>query len=185
MRSTVNTKRVNTKRTGAQRRGDRGASLVLALAVMLAIGGILGGLVTFLNTSNRVSLSLQSSRNRQYAADAAIEQAIRLVQAGPEQALVGTSCRTGGPLQYFTPPVGAINGYLVRVDCRGVPSPRLDNLNRIVIDRNVLFLACVVPALAGSSECTENVAIIKAKVNFPTNAAGTVTGAFVQSWSVA
>ena len=151
----------------------------MALAVMLAVGGILGGLITLLNTSNKVAVSLQASRNRQYAADAAVEQAIRVVQAGPERGLIGNTCSGAGA---FTPPIGAINGYTIRVDCRGVPSPRLDTLNRIIIERNVLFLACVAN---GATPCDEATSIIKAKVNFPTNAAGIVTGAFVQSWSVA
>ena len=162
---------------------DRGASLILALAVMLAVGGIMSGLITFLETSFKTSLSLEVSRNRQYAADAGVEQAIRFVQDDTtNRALLGTYCKSGPPGPFV--PAAPINGYNVRVDCQGAPSAILDSLNRTVIERNVIFLACVAPAPTAAPACTNTNAVIKAKVNFPTNAAGAVSGAFVQSWSV-
>ena len=155
--------------------GERGAALIMALAVMIAMGGIVGGLVTFITSSTRDAVNLTVSRNRQYAADGAIEQAIRTVQVGPEKALLGTGCANGAPV---TP--AAINGFSMRVDCAGAPAPILDALNRVVIERNVLFIACLNTGVA----CTNSNAVIEAKVNFPTNAAGVVSGSFVQSWSV-
>ena len=153
--------------------------MILALAVMLAMGGIVGGLVTFIESSNRSAINLQATRNRQYAADAAIEQVIRYVQTEPtNRALVGSYCSTSR--QFFTPSPATINGYAVRVDCAGAPTPILDSANRVVIERNVLFVAC----LDTGVPCSDADAIIRAKVNFPTNAAGTVIGSFVQSWSV-
>ena len=64
------------------------------------------------------------------------------------------------------------------------PTDLLGFALRTVIERNVIFLACVAPAPTAAPACTDTNAIIKAKVNFPTNAAGAVSGAFVQSWSV-
>ena len=115
---------MNARRTLPTRYGDRGASLVIALAVMLALGGILGGLVTFINSSTAVSLGLQATRNRQYAADAAIEQAIRTVQDdATSKALVGAFCSVSQP---FFVSSASINGYNTRVDCQGAPSAVLD-----------------------------------------------------------
>ena len=131
-----------------------------------------------------MSVGLQASRNRQYAADGGVEQAIRAVQDDQtSRALIGTNCFAGTPPLPFIAEA-PINGYNVRVDCQGAPSAILDSLNRTVIERNVIFLACVAKVPTAAPVCTNNNAIIKAKVNFPTDASGAVSGAFVQSWSV-
>ena len=168
----------HTAFVASRARGDRGASLVLALAVMLAMSGIIGGLVTFVTTSDRVAVNLTLKRNRQYAADGAVEQAIRAVQTDTTMnGLLGTTCPFASG--HFNP-AAPINGVSIRVDCAGAAVPVLDGLNRVVLERNVVFLACVDMNVA----CTDATAILRAKVNFPTNAAGALIGSFVQSWSV-
>ena len=149
---------------------------------MLAMSGVIGGLVTFVTSSTLSSVSLQRTRDRQYAADAAVEQAIRFVHTDTTtNAFVGSYCSTQSGRQFLTPTPATINNVRIRVDCIGAPVPVLDDLNRVVIQRNVIFLACVVN---GTTACTDATAILTAKVNFPTNAAGAVVGSFVQSWSV-
>lgn len=160
---------------------ERGASLIMALAVMLAISGILGGLVTLVTSSTKVAVRLREARAEEYAADAAVEQAIRAVQDDTQgRGLIGNICTSTGVDPFFLPRPAVINGVAIRVDCAGDPASSLDALYRVVILRNVVFTACVDSGTA----CTDTTAIIQAKVNFPTNAAGVVTGAFIQSWSV-
>jgi uncharacterized protein (UPF0333 family) len=151
--------------------GERGAALILALAVMVAIGGVLGGLSYFMSTSSRSSNSLQNSRNQLYAADGAIESAIRAVQSS-SNGLLGNTCPGAVPATFQA------NGVTVHVTCSGQPSSSLQG-TQVVIQRNVVFTACDTAGCPPGSEI-----FISAKVNFPTNAAGVITGAFVQSWSV-
>jgi hypothetical protein len=153
---------------------ERGAALILALAVMMAIGGVLAGLSYFISTSTRSSIALEATRDELYAADGAVESAIRAVQQNTN-GLLGSTC----PSQVVSPFVA--NGEQVWVTCAGEPATTISN-NQVVIERNVVLTACAVEPAAGA--CPANAVLIRAKVNFPTNAAGVVTGAFVQSWSV-
>jgi hypothetical protein len=169
---------MNRRRTQpcSARSSERGAALILALAVMVAIGGVLSGLTIFMSSSSRSSASLQDTRNQLYAADGAIEQSIRAVQQNTTlNGLVGAVCPA--PIQ----PSYAANGFTVYIACAGQPAAALQG-TQAVLYRNVLFTACEVPLV--SNACPIESVIISAKVNFPTNAAGTITGAFVQSWSV-
>jgi hypothetical protein len=129
-----------------------------------------------MSTSSRSSANLQDTRNELYAADGAIETAIRAVQRNTS-GLLSTTCPSQVPASFQA------NGETVYVACAGQPATSLQG-TQVVIQRNVLFTACSVPLQANACpDPTRNV-IISAKVNFPTNAAGVITGAFVQSWSV-
>jgi type II secretory pathway component PulK len=60
---------------------ERGAALILAVGVMLLVGLISGSLLAYITTSVQGRSDLDTIRNRQYAADAAIEYAIDQVRA--------------------------------------------------------------------------------------------------------
>ena len=55
---------------------DRGASLILAIGFVLLIGLIVGALTTLIASSANNRVSLINLRDRQYAAEAGIEEAI-------------------------------------------------------------------------------------------------------------
>jgi type II secretory pathway pseudopilin PulG len=160
---------------------DRGAALVLALGVMLAISVILAALLSLLSSGIGSTIALQRNRNAQYAADGAMEQAINALQRDGGRALVGGGCTSANPTLAFT-----VNQIVVTVACTGEPiavvvtqtSPTNPQTG-IVLQRNVVLSSC---AFAGA--CNPDTATIVAKVNFPTAADGTPSGAFVQSWSV-
>jgi type II secretory pathway pseudopilin PulG len=170
----MNRRRLNQLVSPSGSDPERGAALILALGVMVAISGVLAGLVLFVSTSTKASVTLEQTRNELYAADGAIEQAIRAVQANTN-GLIGNACPAQVQASY------PLNGRTIRVACAGQPSTSLQG-TQVVIQRNVLFTACEADLVANA--CPAGSIIISAKVNFPTNAAGTVTGAFVQSWSV-
>lgn len=156
---------------------------MLTLAVMVGIATILAGLLSLITTSYRSTASLEKARNRQYAADAAVEQAIQTLRTDPSvgaqnRGLVGANCGPSRP--FFTPTPAVINNVTIRVDCQGQPQLVQDTSGTFVLQRNVVFAACEDTGVA----CTDATTLLTAKVNFATNAAGAVTGVFVQSWSV-
>ena len=153
-------------------RDDRGAALVLALGVMLMVGAISAGLLSFITTSVMARPQLDTLRNREYAADGAVEVAIARVRniggEGPTKVLCG------GPDNI------TLNGVAIRVDCADVPTP-----TRLGWDqRNVIFTACPDTGVA----CTDPsiTPIIRAQVNYevPPTSPVVVSRTYVQAWSV-
>ena len=174
---------MNRRRTpcGEPDSSERGAALVLALGTMLAMSVTLAALVTLVISGFRSSASIERHRNEQYAADGAVERTIAFLQSDTTaRGIVGTGCGAAGPLSY------SINAVVVQVTCSGEPigvivqQPTQANPQTgVMLQRNVVVSACVRPV-----PCTPENATIVAKVNFPTGADGTPSGAFVQSWSV-
>lgn len=149
---------------------DRGAALILAIGFVLMISAIAGGLAALIATSFENRSSLEGLRNRQYAADAAIQDAITQVRTVTDRSLPVTCAG-------FTT---NLNSVTIRVDCAkayGI-APGTDNL--VLSQRNVIFNAC----LDTGSACTDASTIIRAQVSFEQLYAGAVTTTFVQSWSV-
>jgi hypothetical protein len=150
-------------------RDERGASLVLALGVMLMVGAIAAGLLAFITTSVNARPALNETRNRQYAADAAIEMSIAAVRNLASPGL--TAC--GGPRS------ATVNDVAITVECRNVP--RLTSSG--YLQRNVAFTACT-----GSGPCDATTTVIRAQVNFQSLSASPtsveITRTYVQSWSV-
>ena len=154
-------------------------ALVLALAVMIAMSVTLAALVSLVISGFRSSLSMEQHRNRQYAADGAVEQTIARLQHDTTRALVGSGCGSA-PTSY------TINGVAVQVVCTGEPVGVLVQTTTpanpqagVLLQRNVVISACT-----GAGACTPETATVVAKVNFPTGADGAPSGAFIQSWSV-
>ena len=65
-----------TARHGTHRHDDRGAALILAIGFILLISAIVGGLAALITSSLDNRGTLDTIRNRQYAADAGIQDAI-------------------------------------------------------------------------------------------------------------
>ena len=73
---------VTTKRM----HGQRGASLVIALAMLLVLGVVLSAVLAYANTNSRVSNTYRKQRVDRYAGDGALEAGINYVRG---QALMG------------------------------------------------------------------------------------------------
>jgi hypothetical protein len=152
---------------------DRGAALIVAIAFVVMIGAIGAGLAGLITSSSYNRVSLQALRNREYAADGAVEQAIAAVRGLDRQTSAG--CATSGGVSAST-----LNSIDIRVDWRAACTVVRGTDGVVVAQRNVMFSACVDAGLA----CADGDIIVRAQVNFRDVAAGDVTGTFVQSWSV-
>lgn len=153
-----------------QHRQDRGAALILAIGFVLMISAIVGGLTVLITSSFNNRGALETIRDSQYAADAAIQDAITVVRAVTDRSLPATCAGFARTL----------NSVTIRVDCAkayGI-APSTDNL--VLSQRNVIFSACI----DNGNACTDASTIIRAQVSFEQLYAGAITTTFVQSWSV-
>jgi hypothetical protein len=154
---------------------DSGAALILAIGFVLAVGTISGGLAGLATSGLNNRQSLKVLRDREYAADSAIEAAISQVRATLN---TPTTCITSSDSVVVG---GAIP---IRVEW-STTCPLVDLQNGATGAtyplRNVTFSACANPVSA--SVCDPANVIIRAVVNFePAN--GPVTKTLVQAWSV-
>jgi hypothetical protein len=158
-----------------QARDERGAALLMAVGVMIMLGLLGAGLVGALTTSLDHRALLDAARNREYAADGAIEYAItqvrQLTAPGPGQKACG-------------PYTHSLNGVSIHVDC--INSPRVTRTG--LLQRDVIFVACenIGATCDDSSSNTQLHTIIRAEVNFESaSQSGTpVTATYLQTWSV-
>jgi hypothetical protein len=74
---------------------DRGAALVVAIAFVVMIGAIGAGLAGMITSSANNRVTLQLLRNREYAADGAIQQAIAEVRGLPRHTSAACSTSSG------------------------------------------------------------------------------------------
>jgi hypothetical protein len=158
----------------------------MALGFVLAIGIIGGGLASVAASGLSNRATLVTLRNRQYAADGAIDQAISAARAPTRTcALLEAASGADGPT------LSTMNGVAIRVDwvnaCgilqsgdRSANATAASSAGTVVTQRNVLFSACVDTGTA----CAPANVIIRAQVNFEQVGSGTVTNTYVQSWSV-
>jgi len=160
-------------RTGAAERHSRdsGAVLVLAIGFVLLVSAIAAALAALIMSSTATGSTLETLRNRQYAADAGIQYAITQVResARAESSPCGTTGYTS-----------RLNNVDVRVDCMNAVSVIGGSDNVVLAQRNVIFVAC----LDNGDPCTDANTIIRAQVNFEQRYDSTVTKTFIQSWSV-
>ena len=146
---------------------DRGSALLLAIGFVLMVGAICAGLAALATSSMNNRATLQLVRNREYAADGAIEQSIAQVRAF-------TCASPGGSIP------NTLNSVAIRVDwvnaCGVVKS---SDTGTVVSQRNVIFSAyCKNPTTDANCNFTD--VIIRAQVNFQQSPSAT----YVQSWSV-
>jgi hypothetical protein len=165
-----------------QQHRDSGASLIMAVGFVLAIGFIGGGLASLATSGLSNRSTLETLRNRQYAADGAIDKAISAARTRTCSTPVATSGVDG-------PTLSTMNGVAIRVDwinaCGIVQSgdrtsaaTAASSAGTVVAQRNVIFSACV----DTGATCTLATVIIRAQVNF--DLLGAAPKTYVQSWSV-
>jgi hypothetical protein len=163
--------------------GERGATLILAIAFMVVIGGIGAAVVSSVTSSFRGRVVLDLVRDKQYAADAGVEYAIGQVRAkplpGPAKLFCGQDITTR-PDYYIRP---AFNGVPIRVDC----SNQWGATTTLFEQRNVIFTACV--DVTPTTKCGQPTTpiVVRAQINYEAVSAGSVlnvTRTWVQSWSV-
>jgi hypothetical protein len=152
---------------------DRGAALIVAIAFVVMIGAVGAGLAGLITSSSYNRVSLQMLRNREYAADGAVEAAIAEVRSLDRQTSAG--CSTTGGTSAST-----INAIDIRVDWQAACTVVRGTDGIVVAQRNVMFSACEDDGLA----CANARTIVRAQVNFRDDPTGDVAGTFVQSWSV-
>ena len=158
----------------SRRRGDdRGAGLLLAIGFVTMIGAITAGLTGMLTSGLQNRLTLDGVRDRQYAADAAIESTIAQVRQ-LDRSTTGSCSSSGGST------TSTLNGSTIRVDWRTACTVVRGADGVVVSQRNAVFDACI----DTGSACAVNAVIIDAQVNFEQGATGSVTKTYVQSWSV-
>lgn len=152
-----------------RRHEDRGTALVLAIGFVVMIGLMGAALAALVSSSLNNRTSLEQVRNRQYAADGAIEMAIAAQASSP-----GSGCAAGAGAM-----TTRLNSFDIRVEWHNACGVvrRTDGL--LYVQRNVVFAACA----DSSAACVED-AIVRAQVNFQQDASGAVIGTAVQSWSV-
>lgn len=147
---------------------DRGAALLLAIGFVLLVSAISAALAALIMTNSRTGVVLDSVRNRQYAADAAIQDAIVRVRLLD---------RATSPSCGFE---STFNEFDIRVDCGNAISVVGTGDNVVLSQRNVIFVACE----DTNSPCDDADVIIRAQVNFEQRYTDNVTKTFIQSWSV-
>jgi len=150
------------------RRNDSGAALLLAIGFVLLVSAISAALAALIMTNSRTGIVLDSVRNRQYAADAAVQDAIVRVRL----------------LDRALPPTcgfeSTFNDVDIRVDCGNAISVVGTGDNEVLSQRNVIFIACE----DTNAPCDDSDVIIRAQVNFEQRYTDNVTKTFIQSWSV-
>ncbi len=163
-------KRLSAARVRAD---ESGAALVLAIAFLVVIGVICSATLASITSSLHNRQSLDAARDREYAADGGIEYAIAEVRPiggqGPALAAAQNDCTPTTHAFDFSVGANAIH-----VNCTNVPTTTYTGF----VQRNVIFTAC-----AGTSDCTDATAIVRAQVNYQA-LNNVVTGTTIQSWSV-
>lgn len=153
-------------------RDEQGVALALVIGFIVLIGVVSSALLSSLISSVNQRATLDIVRDRQYAADAAVEKSIARVRgiANPGAGLA--SC--AGPDTRNT------NGITIRVECINVPTLTRKGF----LQRNVVFTSC--PDTAGHAACTTGTTIVRAQVNYEAVDAETpvITRTSVQSWTV-
>lgn len=152
---------------------DSGAALLLAIGFVLMIGMISGGLIALATSSMNNRATLELLRNREYAADGAIQNAISQVR-------LKTCADPSGSITDST-----MNSIPIRVDWVNACGVVQSTDGTVVAQRNVIFSAC----LNTGNQCSDVAVpavpvIIRAQVNFQQALGGAVTNTYVQSWSV-
>ena len=151
---------------------DRGAALIIAIGFVVMIGAIAAGLTSMVTSGVGNRAALVTIRDRQYAADGAIEDAIAAMRSAIDLGKV--SCGDSSA------ELASINGVDIRVErmatCGAVRGA--DGLP--VVQMSGSFVACQ----DGGVLCADDELIVRALVAFEVDAAGLVVGTSVRSWSV-
>lgn len=154
-------------RRHADAQRDRGAALALVVVFTVMIGAISASLVPVVNSTLTHRTTLETVRNREYAADAAVEVAITQARA--------FTCATSPGYTVDA----STNHTSIRVEWQNACGTVVASDGSDYPQRNVIFTAC---ENTGAS-CVPDAVIVRTQVNFEP-ASGPVTRTVVQSWSV-
>jgi hypothetical protein len=152
---------------------------------MLVAGAIGAGVTTSVTSGLNASGVLATARDREYAAEGAIDDAVVHVrQTNPASSIGLTSC---GPFLYTLPLQGS-KKIDIRVDCSPAPEVTADLSAR----NNVIFVACIDDHSNDACDATVGSAIpapaiIRTQINYQvsgTGPASQVTRTYAQAWSV-
>jgi hypothetical protein len=149
-------------------KGERGASLILAIAFMVVIGAISAAVISTVASGLQGRVALDQARNREYAADGAVETMIAAARSAGGACPTGASTPSTSPFQ--------LDGVSIHIDCSSAAAVVLLG-GQLVRQNNLAFQACVDNS---GQACTSTTTIVTAQVNFQ----GSPTKSFVQSWSV-
>lgn len=154
------------------RRDEEGVALVLALSFMVLVGLVTSALLSSLISSVEQRSVLDNVRNRQYAADAAVEKDIVRVR------LLGGDGAGSAPCEPPTRIPYQLNGFTIHVDCTNIRTTTRTGFDQ----RNVVFTSCI----DTGSACTAANTIVRAQVNYEGQGVGTptITKTYIQSWTV-
>jgi hypothetical protein len=153
---------------------DTGAALILAVAFVLMVGAISAGLIGLATSSLSNRITLDRVRDREYAADGAISQAISNVRLLTAPGLISCGLAGGSIVD------GSMNGVAIRVDWTNSCGVVQGVEGTVAARRNVIFAACEDKGVT----CAGALVIIRAEVNLEQASTGLVTKTYVQSWSV-
>jgi len=171
---------MNTSVNARHGRRDRGSSLLLTIGFVVMIGAISAGLAGLVTSGLNNTVTLERIRDRQYAADGAVENAIAEVRSQMEISDTCVDDTSGISRTNFD------NEISIRVDWSGACGVAQGANGLIFLQRNIDFTACLIPtgSVADGEACTNDTAIISAQVNFEQGGAGPVRSTVIQSWSV-
>lgn len=151
---------------------DRGAALVVAIGFMVMIGAMAAGLTSMVTSGVGNRIALDEIRDRQYAADGAVELEVAAMRSA-----VGAASAVCGDVHASE---HTINGVAVRVDatlnCVAVAGD-----DGLPVRQYVgTFDACEDTGRA----CSDTDVVVRALVGFETDVAGALVTTTVRGWSV-
>jgi hypothetical protein len=152
---------------------DQGAALLIAIGFMVLVGFIVGGLATLISSGVGDTVSLKNLRNRQYAADAAVQQDVVQLRTALVANANASWCTTAHTYTDSGTPS-------IKVACTS-PTFSLTFTNGVIYaKRNVTFLACT----DTSAACTDSSPTLALRAEVDFSKIGNAVTTYVQSWSV-
>lgn len=151
---------------------DRGAALIIAIGFVVMIGAIAAGLTSMVTSGVGNRIALERLRDRQYAADGAIEDAVATMRVSLDAGK--TTCA-----DVWAQSVN-LNGVDIRVESAVTCNAVLADDGFPVVQMSGSFVACGDRGTA----CDDREVVVRALVAFEADAGGHVVGTSVRSWSV-
>ena len=151
---------------------DRGAALIIAIGFVVMIGAIAAGLTSMVTSGVGNRIALERLRDRQYAADGAIEDAVATMHVSLDAGRV--TCGDAWAQS------ANLNGVDIRVESAVTCNAVLAGDGFPVVQTSGSFVACDDRRAA----CDDREIVVRALVAFEADSAGRVVGTSVRSWSV-
>jgi hypothetical protein len=151
---------------------DRGAALIIAIGFVVMIGAIAAGLTAMVTSGVGNRAALEQIRDRQYAADGAVEDAV-----AETRVLLDVGKFTCGDASAGSTRMNDVD---VRVELVVTCTAVLGDDGFPVVQMSGAFVACEDRRTA----CEAADVVVRTLVAFETDAGGRVVGTSVRSWSV-